>query len=73
MALDHLVARIAEAAERDGRSVEDLAQMALAQLAGPTEAAPEHDGHATGTQDSAKIIAFRPRRVPAYERARVVG
>ncbi|MFD7288958.1 hypothetical protein [Streptomyces sp. NPDC059863] len=64
LALDHLVAQIVEAAERDGGSVEDLAQMALAQLSGSTEAAHEHDGHAAGTQGTAKIIEFRPRRVP---------
>ncbi|MFK0289967.1 tyrosine-type recombinase/integrase [Streptomyces sp. NPDC090442] len=65
--LDHLVAQIVEAAALDGRTVEDIAQQALAHLAQqqPAAAIPEPDGHAAGTQDGAKIIAFRPRKISA--------
>ncbi|RLU85907.1 site-specific integrase [Streptomyces griseocarneus] len=65
-AVDRLIAQILTAAEQDGRTVEEIAQMALAHVAGQAaEAVANTDGHATGTQDGAKIIAFRPRRVPA--------
>ncbi|MEV8476760.1 tyrosine-type recombinase/integrase [Streptomyces sp. NPDC051173] len=66
VALDHLVAQIVEAAEQDGRTVEQLAQVALAQLAERTvDATANQDGHTTATHEGAKIIAFRPRRIPA--------
>ncbi|WP_406321081.1 tyrosine-type recombinase/integrase [Streptomyces sp. NBC_00519] len=66
VALDHLVAQILAAAEQDGRPVEEVAQMALAHVAGqPAEAVSNHDGHTTATHEGAKVIAFRPRRVPA--------
>lgn len=66
LALDHLVAQIIAAAEQDGRSVEELAQMALARVVEqPVERAANQDGHTTATHEDAKIIEFRPRRVPA--------
>lgn len=65
-AIDHLVAKVLEAAERDGRTVEEFAQSALARLAeGGSESVGNSDGHTTATHEGAKIIAFRPRRVPA--------
>ncbi|WKK26900.1 site-specific integrase [Streptomyces olivoreticuli] len=66
MAIDHLVAQIFAAAGEGGRTVEEITQTALAHLAGQAaDAVANQDGHATGTQNGAKIIEFRPRRVPA--------
>ncbi|MEV7441020.1 tyrosine-type recombinase/integrase [Streptomyces sp. NPDC091204] len=63
--LDQLVARIVDAAEHDGRPVEELARLALAHLAeGPAEV-PEQDGLTTASHEGAKIIAFRPRLIGA--------
>ncbi|EPH40315.1 site-specific integrase [Streptomyces aurantiacus] len=65
-AVDRLIAQIMAAAEQDGRPVEEVARMALAHVSGrAVEPVADTDGHATGTQEDAKIIAFRPRRVPA--------
>ncbi|MBL1095158.1 hypothetical protein [Streptomyces coffeae] len=66
MALDHLLAQLVEAAEQDGRTVEEVAQMALARLTEQTpEAASEQDGHTMASQEGAKILEFRPRKVSA--------
>ncbi|MEU7163164.1 site-specific integrase [Streptomyces morookaense] len=66
LTLDHLLAKIVETAGQNSRTVEQVAQMALDHLAEQAaEATAEQDGHATGTQDGAKIIAFRPRHISA--------
>ncbi|MER6446305.1 hypothetical protein [Streptomyces venezuelae] len=56
-----LPAQIIQAAEQSGRTVEEVAQTALAHL---TEQAPEavseQDGLTTATPEGAKNIAFRP-------------
>ncbi|MBT2466541.1 site-specific integrase [Streptomyces sp. ISL-66] len=63
--LDQLVARIVDAAEHDGRPVEELARSALAHLAEGAAEAPEQDGLTTASHEGAKIIAFRPRLIGA--------
>ncbi|MFD9880014.1 tyrosine-type recombinase/integrase [Streptomyces alboflavus] len=61
-----LVAKILEAAERDSRAVEELVQVAVSGLSGPKDDEPtERNGHTSATHEGAKVIAFRPRRVPA--------
>lgn len=66
LAIDHLIAKILEAAEQDDRTVEELVETALAHI---TEQADKSvgnpNGHTTATHEGAKIIEFRPRRVPA--------
>ncbi|MFD9069468.1 tyrosine-type recombinase/integrase [Streptomyces lasiicapitis] len=66
MAIDHLVAKILEVAEQEGRTVEEFAPTALARLAGQDdESVGNSNGHTMATHVGAKIIEFRPRRVPA--------
>ncbi|MFE6689664.1 tyrosine-type recombinase/integrase [Streptomyces sp. NPDC057743] len=65
-AIDRLIAQITAAAEQGERPVEEVVQLALAHVAGQAaEPVANTDGHATGTHEGAKIIEFRPRRVPA--------
>lgn len=64
--IDLLVAKILEAAERDGRTVEELVRAAVSGLSGSGDNEPtERNGHTRATHEGAQIIAFRPRRVPA--------
>lgn len=65
-AIDLLIAKVMEAAERDGRTVEELVQLAVSNLSVPSGDEPtERNGHTPATHEGATIIEFRPRRVPA--------
>ncbi|MET9690120.1 site-specific integrase [Streptomyces sp. NPDC006514] len=64
LALEALLTQIVKAAEQEGRTVEEVAQAALARLTERApEAVPEQDGLTTATPEGATIIAFRPRLV----------
>ncbi|MFD7065974.1 tyrosine-type recombinase/integrase [Streptomyces sp. NPDC059913] len=60
LGIDHLLAKIVEAAQQDGRTAEEVMQLTLDRLSGRTPVS-DTDGHAMGTHEGAKIIEFRSR------------